>query len=119
MSEDTDSKLQKQIKEARERGKTLDYVARDAYYDPANRELVIVLKNGKSAKFPVDILQGLSGADDEVLSQVKITPAGSGVYWEALDADFSVRGLFEGRYGTKKWHEELRRRGVEVGEIDF
>jgi len=102
--------LKKQIQEARKRGREKDRLrARAAYYDSVTKELVVVLVDGKEARFPVGLLQGLQGASDDVLAQVQVTPGGSGVTWEVLDVDLEVEGLLEGRYGTEEWMKKLGR----------
>jgi len=99
----------KQIEEARKKGREKSHLqARTAYYDSQNKELVVVLVDGREARFPVALLQGLQGASDDVLAQVQVTPAGTGITWEELDADFEVEALLEGRYGTEEWMKKLR-----------
>ena len=39
----------------------------------------------------------------EQLSQVEILGAGSGLHWEALDADLSIPGLLAGLFETKAY----------------
>jgi len=99
--------LKEQIKEARKRGKERAHIARTAYYDPTTKELVVVLVGGKEVRVSVNLLQGLQGASDDVLAQVQVTPAGTGVYWEALDVDLGVEGLLQGVYGTRDWMQRL------------
>ena len=49
------------------------------------------------------LAQGLGAASEEQLSQVEILGAGSGLHWEALDADFSIPGPFAGLFGAKAY----------------
>jgi hypothetical protein len=79
-----------------------------AYYDAVNHLIVIRLNSGASFSFPPDIAQGLAGASTEDLSAVEITPSGTGLHWENLDADFSVSGLLSGCFGTKTWMTKLQ-----------
>jgi len=102
-----------QIRLARKRGKRSQRTeprARHACYNPATRELELLLWDGRRVVFPVDQLEGLEGASDEALSQVRITPAGTGVYWEELDVDLSVPHLVRGVYGTRAF--EARRKSA-------
>ena len=80
----------------------------EAYYDNLNRLIVIHLNSGAAFSFPPDIAQGLAGASNEGLAAVEITPSGTGLHWENLDADFSVLGLLSGRFGTKAWMTALQ-----------
>jgi hypothetical protein len=78
------------------------------YYDYVNHLIVIRLNSGSVFCFPPDITQGLAGASKEDLAAVEITPSGTGLHWENLDADFSVLGLLSGRFGTKAWMTALQ-----------
>ena len=40
---------------------------------------------------------------------MELTPLGTGLHWEALDADLSVAGLAAGIFGSKAWMSELAR----------
>lgn len=79
-----------------------------AYYDAVNHLIVIRLNSGSVFCFPPNIAQGLAGASKEDLAAVEITPSGTGLHWEALDADFSVSGLLSGCFGTKTWMAKLQ-----------
>lgn len=78
------------------------------YYDAVNHLIVIRLKSGAVFSFPPDIAQGLTGASKEDLAVVEITPSGTGLHWENLDADFSVLDLLRGCFGTKVWMAQLQ-----------
>ncbi len=78
-----------------------------AYYDSNDRVIIIRLRSGASFSFPPNIAQGLSQASPEDLAQVEITPMGDGLHWENLDADFTIAGLLAGRFGSKKWMQQL------------
>lgn len=100
--------LLKQIEAARKAGELAqrsEPAARHARYNPVSREIEIELRDGRMS-ISVDLIQGLQGASDEELSRVKVTPAGTGLYWEDLDVDISVPFLLKGIYGTRAWMEE-------------
>jgi Protein of unknown function (DUF2442) len=80
----------------------------EAYYDSIARTITVRLRSGASFSFPVDIVQGLAGAETQDLNQVEITPMGDGLHWETLDTDFTIAGLLAGRFGTKKWMTKLQ-----------
>ncbi|NET30484.1 MAG: DUF2442 domain-containing protein [Cyanothece sp. SIO1E1] len=81
-----------------------------ATYDASKQLIVVQLKSGALFSFPPDIAQGLAGAAAEDLAKVEVTSSGSGLHWEALDADFTVSGLLAGVFGTKAWMARLQER---------
>ncbi|MEO1400461.1 MAG: DUF2442 domain-containing protein [Cyanobacteria bacterium J06635_1] len=52
--------------------------------------------------------QGLANAPADLIVEVEVTPAGDGLHWEALDVNFTVKGLLVGVFGTKAWMAELK-----------
>ena len=85
-----------QVDAALERGQTArlhEPRAAAARYDQRSGRVVVELANGCTFAFPPQLAQGLEAATEEQLSQVEILGAGSGLHWEALDADLSVPGL--------------------------
>jgi hypothetical protein len=78
-----------------------------ADYNAQTGLVTIHLKSGAVYSFPAKVTQLLADAPDELIAQVEITPAGDGLHWEALDADFTVRGLLAGIFGTQAWMAEL------------
>lgn len=79
-----------------------------ASYDASSNLIVVSLQSGAIFSFPPHIAQGLSGASTEELSAVEITPSGTGLHWEKLDADFTVSGLLAGVFGTQAWMAKLQ-----------
>lgn len=75
----------------------------EARFVAEHRRLRITLSNGVEMAIPVGLLQGLGHASDGDLAQVELTPLGTGLHWEALDADLSVEGLAQGIFGSKAW----------------
>jgi hypothetical protein len=84
--------------------------AAKAHYDPRKARLVVELTNGVILMLPPKLLQGLKGATTAQLSEVELSPMGTGLHWEALDADFGVAELAAGIFGSKTWMSELARR---------
>jgi hypothetical protein len=84
--------------------------AESAYYDQSSDRIVINLKSGATYSFPPVLAQGLAGASPEDLAEVEVTPAGDGLHWEKLDADFSVPALLAGVFGTDAWMAQLKMR---------
>ena len=80
-----------------------------AYYDARKARLVVELSNGVILMLPPRLLQGLQDATPAQISKVELTPLGTGLHWEALDADLSVAALASGAFGSKAWMSELAR----------
>jgi len=102
MAELTDA----QIDAALERGRAArlhEPRAAAARYDRRSGRVIVELANGCTFTFPSKLAQGLEAATEEQLSQVEILGAGSGLHWEALDADLSIPGLLAGLFGTKAY----------------
>ncbi len=84
--------------------------ASKAHYDARKSRLVIELTNGVILMLPPNLLQGLKNATPAQLGKVELTPSGTGLHWEELDADLRVAGLAAGIFGSKAWMSELARR---------
>jgi uncharacterized protein DUF2442 len=80
-----------------------------AHYDARNARLVVELNNGVILMFPPKLLQGLKRATAAQLAKVELTPLGTGLHWEALDADLGVAELAAGIFGSRLWMSELAR----------
>ncbi len=72
-----------------------------ACYDRQIGRVMIELANGCMFAFPPRLVEGLEHATEEQLAEVELLGAGSGLHWEALDADLSVPGLLAGLFGTQ------------------
>jgi len=83
----------------------------EARYDEENEEVAIRLENGVRLAFPRSLLQGLERASAAQVAQIEIAGPGTGLYWPQLDVGHYVRGLLDGVFGTKRWMQELGRRG--------
>lgn len=84
-------------------------LAARAHYDARKARLVVELTNGVILMLPPKLLQGLKGATAAQIAKVEITPLGTGLHWEALDADLGVAELAAGIFGSKNWMSELAR----------
>jgi hypothetical protein len=109
-----DSALDAQFKQAKVAGAAAlekEPRAKTARYSPSRRQVVVELTNGCSFIFPVDKTQGLAGASNKDLADVKVLGKGSGLHWEKLDTDLSIPSLVVGIFGSRAWMRELARRG--------
>jgi hypothetical protein len=67
--------------------------ARAVRYDPRSDELEIVLNSGVTVSMPRSAVPGLETASRENLAQVELSPLGTSIVFEKLDADYAVQGL--------------------------
>lgn len=84
--------------EVRRRG----YAVR-ADYDSRQKRLVVDLNTGVTIMVPVHLIEELSDADANDLTEIEISPAGTALHWPHIDADVYVPSLMQGIYGTKRW----------------
>lgn len=113
----SDEEFARQYREAVARGKETEKTepqAKSAHYDRVTDRLVIELKNGVTLIIPCELIQGLRGADPDLIAEVELMPRGAALHWEKLDQDFSVAGLMAGVFGTRAWMAEIGRRGGSV-----
>jgi len=106
----TNEDLQTQIIRAREKAAVLSAVelrAEAAYYDRETGRIVIHLRHGAIFSFPARLGQGLTDASPDELAEVIVTPSGTGLHWEALDADLSIPALLNGIYGDASWMAQV------------
>lgn len=116
----SDEEFERQFAEATKRGEEAlrtEPQAKSAIYDRTSNRLVIEMKNGTTLIVPCKVMQGLRDADPELIAEVELMPRGAALHWERLDQDFSVAGLLAGRFGTKRWMEQLQRE-AESGASD-
>ncbi len=78
-----------------------------AEYDAARNMIAVTLSNGAEVRFPVAKLQGLAGAKADELAHIEIDPAGYGLSFPKLDADFSLPALMQGVFGSRAWMAAL------------
>ena len=76
--------------------------AKSARYDVRSGRIAVELTNGCTFAFPPGLAQGLEEATREQLAEVEVLGIGTGLHWEALDVDLSVRGLLAGVFGTRR-----------------
>ena len=86
-----------------------------ARFDEASGRIVVEFTNGAAFLVPVRSLQGLEAASDDELAEVELLGE-TGLHWERLDVDFSIRGLMAGVFGTTKFMQAARRGGQSRSE---
>jgi hypothetical protein len=80
-----------------------------AHYDRQTGRVMLELTNGCVFGFPAQSIPALAKATLEQLAAVEVSPGGSGLHWEALDADLSVPGLLLSSIGRSQKLSELAR----------
>lgn len=113
----SDAELQQQFKDATTRAAAADRQeprAVAAFYDKRAKRVVVELATGVVVQIPAQLLQGLANASPQDLAAVRISPQGTALHWDSLDADFSVAGLLAGIFGTQAWMAEVGRKGGQV-----
>ena len=110
--ERTEAELDEQLRAARGRaGSQAEPRAASARYNRETGRVEVELRDGCLFAFPAAMAQGLRGAAPEALEEVEVTPTGTGLHWEGLDADLHVGSLLMGVFGTAAWMRELGRAG--------
>jgi hypothetical protein len=74
-----------------------------AHYDSQELSVKIELNTRIRVIFPASLVEGLSDAPKENLSDIEVSPSGLGLYWPKLDVDLYIPSLLQGNFGSKKW----------------
>ena len=82
-----------------------------AGYDAKEDSVVLHFADGLKVSIPRKKLQGLERASQTQLWKIEIVGNGTGLHWPLLDVDHYVLGLLAHRFGTKRWMNEIGRRG--------
>ncbi|MGI8617927.1 MAG: DUF2442 domain-containing protein [Gemmatimonadaceae bacterium] len=102
----------RQIPRARARDtreRTAGRRAVSAYYDWETGRVMMELTSGYIFGFPAKSVPALTKASAAQLAAVELSPGGSGLHWEELDADLSVPGLLLSSVGRSEKLSELAR----------
>jgi hypothetical protein len=86
-------------------------IAIAANYHPETGLIEIQFSNETRFAFPAHLGQGLEGATPTDLADIEITPSGTGLHWESIDADLYIPALLEGIFGSRQWMTALARKG--------
>jgi len=103
--------LDRQIEEATRRGEEQLKTERQAKrisLDRNKNKLVIDLKDGATVLLPLNLIQGLADASPSEIEKGKLGPRGAYLHWDNIGVDFTLAGLLNGVYGTKKWMDKIR-----------
>ena len=98
----TNAEIDAQISVARareSRARRAGLRAKSARYDAASERVILELTNGIALAFPARLVRGLTRATAIQRAELELSPSGSGVIWEALDADISVPALIASTFG--------------------
>jgi hypothetical protein len=83
-------------------------------YDAVSRKVIVELSTGATFIFPTDNCQGLRGASDSDLADVRVRSDGDTLNWPRLDNDLALSGLMLGNFGSQAWTKQL---GREFGRL--
>jgi hypothetical protein len=83
-------------------------------YRPSLDIFILKLSNGERLILQRELLEGLQIATRRQLTNVEITPQGTGLHWPDLDADLYVPNLRRHVYGTKQWMSQIGKVGGAV-----
>lgn len=111
MNKISEKEFERQYKEATKRGKEAmrnEPRAIAVRYDKEQRRIEIDLLSGAFFSFPIHLVESLSKASDEEISDVKVLGAGFGIEWTKLDEHFGVEGLLNGRFGSERWMKKFK-----------
>jgi hypothetical protein len=90
------------VREARE-AERAEPRARSVRYHEELGMVLVELAGGFAFGFPPGRAPGLAGARPEQLAEVRISPSGDGLHWDALDAHVSLNGLMEEGLNLREW----------------
>jgi hypothetical protein len=79
-------------------------------FDGPSGRIVVEFTNGSAFMVPARILQGLEKATDAQIADVGLLGE-TGLHWETLDIDYSIKGLMNGIFGTAQFMDAQRRGG--------
>ncbi len=77
--------------------------ARAARYERDQKLVLVDLRGGYAFGFPPEHVPGLGHASAAELEQVRISPSGDGLLWEALDTHASLTGLMAEALNLREW----------------
>lgn len=116
----TEEEIQEQIEKAKKRGKRsaeLTPHAVRASFNKKTAHIIVELSNDCVFSFPVRLIKELRNASPAQIADLKITPQGTALHWDSLDAQYSVAGLLGGIFGTKAWMSEIGKLGGQATSI--
>jgi hypothetical protein len=106
------AEILKQIPSARARSTRERKAGRravSACYDRQAGRVMLELSSGVVFGFPTKAIPALAKASPDQLAAVEVSPGGSGLHWEELDADLSVGGLLLASIDRSEQLTELAR----------
>jgi Protein of unknown function (DUF2442) len=86
-------------------------LAIEAGYESLRDAVFVELDNGIRFEIKRELLQGLQDATPEELGKVKVIGSGALIAWEHPEVTFTVFGMLQGLFGSRKWMSELGRAG--------
>ena len=84
-------------------------------FDQPSGRIVVEFTNGSAFMVPASLIEGLADATDVELANVSLLGE-TGIHWEDLDVDYSIKGLMNGIFGTARFMDAQRRGGLSRSE---
>jgi hypothetical protein len=72
-------------------------------YDAGRGLILVELRSGFAFGFPPERVQGLETGSAKQLAEVRISPSGDGLHWDALGVDVSLTGLMADALNLREW----------------
>lgn len=74
-----------------------------AMYDAKRALILMQLRSGYAFGFPPACVPGLEQASKAQLSNIRISPSGDGLHWDAVGVDASLTGLMADALNLREW----------------
>ena len=82
-----------------------------ARFDRTSRRVIVELTGGYAIEIPLSALPHVADASDDDLETIEVVGAGNILYWDALDADYSIPALVMMLLGPEVAVKEFARKG--------
>jgi hypothetical protein len=89
----TETQIQAEVRAAMRRRPSDEPRAKQAHYDRKTRMLAITLASGVAVQLPIRLLPALRRVSDDNRLKLTVSPGGTGIRWDAIDADYELSGL--------------------------
>ena len=88
-----ETQIQAEVRAAMRRQPSDEPRAIRVRYDRNTRMLAVTLASGVAVQLPIRLLPALRRVSDDTRLEITVSPGGTGLRWDAIDADFELSGL--------------------------
>lgn len=86
-------------------------------YNPERHRFEVTLNNGLEFSFRPDLVQEVCKLSPDELAEFRIDYRRTDLQWPEHGTGLNVLSILQGRYGTRKWMEQLNaEKGIPLGE---